>query len=711
MAEAREAGDVATIEESMAVMNLQNGGVAGAGAAAMAGVPPGAANPIASASLYVGDLHPDVTEANLFEVFSAVGPVTSIRVCRDMVTRRSLGYAYVNFNSVVDAERALDTMNFFASPATKDKPLRLMWKHRDPNVRRSGQGNVFVKNLDKSIDNKTLYDTFSSFGNIMSCKVMTDEHGESRGYGFVHFETAEAADAAIAEVDKKDIAGKPVSVTHFKSRKEREATGESRSVFTNVFIKNLPESHANEAKLREMFGVYGEITSVFVPTVGKQAEEDDSEYSTEQQGGSTVGSKGFAFVNFESPEAAAKAVDEMDNKEVEDKVLYVGRAQKKSQRETELRAKYEQAKMERIQKYQGVNLFVKNLSDDVTEDRLRQEFMPYGTITSCKVMLDDKGASRGFGFVCFSQPDEATKAVTELNGRILGQKPIYVALAQRKDVRRAQLEAQMAIGLSVPGMVPGGPMFGQPGAGMFYPQAGIPPELQGAAAAAAAGRQGPGAAGSPFLNQQYLAAMSRGGPGGPQMMMRGGMMPSGAPVMYGMQPVPGANRNVRQNRQRGGMQGGGQPGMGGGPAGPGHPMYANQGMRVNQAVANGRGRPAGNQPQFKYTATARNAAGPGMVPGAVPMYNEQVSQQAMVQDMGLTLEMLANAPPQQQKTILGERLYPQVFEKNQEFAGKITGMLLEMDNSEILHLLESPEALDEKVSEALDALMQHSASS
>jgi polyadenylate-binding protein len=239
-------------------------------------------------------LEPDVTEAQLFDRFSGAGQVLSIRVCRDQITKQSLGYAYVNFHQPADAERALDTMNF---DNLGEKAMRIMWSQRDPALRKSGVGNVFIKNLDKSIDNKALYDTFSTFGNILSCKIMTDEHMNSRGYGFVHFETNEAAEQAIKNVNNMLLNDKKVYVGRFMTRSQRsEAYGNANKKFTNVFVKNFGEG-VDDEKLKEMFINFGEITSAVV------AKGEDGK------------SKGHGFINFKESTSAENAVENMHDSE------------------------------------------------------------------------------------------------------------------------------------------------------------------------------------------------------------------------------------------------------------------------------------------------------------------------------------------------------------------------------------------------------------
>ncbi|KAK1784582.1 hypothetical protein P4O66_019961 [Electrophorus voltai] len=293
----------------------------------------------------------DITEEMLYEKFSPAGPIVSVRICRDALTLRSLGYAYVNFQQQADAERALDTMNF---NIIKGRPVRIMWSQRDPSLRKSGVGNIFIKNLDKSIDSEALYDTFSAFGNILSSKVVCDENG-SKGYGFVHFETREAAERAIERLNGMLLNDRKVFIGHFKSHKEREAEmGARAKKFTNVYIKNFGED-MDDDKLKEIFSKFGQTLSTRVMT-------DESGKS-----------KGFGFVNFERHEDAQRAVDEINGKELNGKKVYVAYAQKKGERQTGLKRKFEQMKQDGMTRYQGDNLYVKNLDEGLDDARLRKE--------------------------------------------------------------------------------------------------------------------------------------------------------------------------------------------------------------------------------------------------------------------------------------------------------------------------------------------------
>ena len=670
-----------------------------------------------SASLYVGELDPSVTEAMLFELFSSIGQVASIRVCRDALTRRSLGYAYVNYNSSEDGEKALEELNY---TLIKGKPCRIMWSQRDPALRKTGAGNVFIKNLDTAIDNKALHDTFAAFGNILSCKVAQDDQGNSKGYGFVHYETAEAANNAIKHVNGMLLNEKKVYVGHHIPKKDRMSKFEEmKANYTNVYVKNV-DLDASEEEFRLLFEKYGPITSASLAM--------DTE---------TGKHRGFGFVNYVKHEDAANAVDELNDSDWKGQKLYVGRAQKKHEREEELRKQYEAQRAEKQSKYQGVNLYIKNLGDDVDDDKLRDMFSPFGTITSAKVMRDtspasgespdkkddtkdeekegekkegdvekddgdkdsekDKvtikgekkilGKSKGFGFVCFSNPDEATKAVTEMNQKMVDGKPLYVALAQRKDVRKSQLEAtiqarnhmriQQAAALGPMGqqpfMQPG--MIFPPGQAAYFPPGGrgqMPfpqgmPSAPGGRGAGFAGSAPPqqGGRGTTGAQQIPPAAMY----GIPPTMATGAFPPGGySPAAY-LQLAQAAQQAAIGGRGAGGRgQMMGMPGMP--PQMPGIVPGVRGGSIPPQAGRGAQPARPGQMPSFP-----QGRGTPQVAPG-----------QQLPPTAGIDVATLSTQPPQSQKQMIGEALYPKIHEQQPELAGKITGMLLEMDNTELLNL-------------------------
>lgn len=221
--------------------------------------------------------------------------------------------------------------------------------------------------MDKAIDHKALHDTFSSFGNILSCKVATDSSGQSKGYGFVQYDSGEAAQKAIEKLNGMLLNDKQVYVGPFLRKQEREMASD-KAKFTNVFVKNLSES-TTEEDLKNIFVQFGPITSAVV-----MRDADGT-------------SRCFGFVNFESADDAAQSVESLNGQTFDNKEWYVGKAQKKTERELELKVRFEQSVKEAADKSQGLNLYIKNLDDSIGDDNLKEMFSPFGTITSYKVCV------------------------------------------------------------------------------------------------------------------------------------------------------------------------------------------------------------------------------------------------------------------------------------------------------------------------------------
>nr|CAB3485056.1 unnamed protein product [Digitaria exilis] len=605
----------AQVAAAAVVTNGSPGAVPAVVSPGAVGVGVGVAQPLPTTSLYVGDLEGSVSDSQLYELFSQAGQVVSVRVCRDVTSRRSLGYAYVNFSNPLDAARALEVLNF---AQLNSKPIRVMYSNRDPSSRRSGSANIFIK-------------------------VAMDEAGQSKGFGFVQYEKEEAAQAAIKSLNGMLINDKPVYVGPFLRKQERDHSFD-KAKFNNVFVKNLSESTTKEDLLK-IFGEYGNITSAVV-MIGMDGK-----------------SRCFGFINFENPDAAAHAVQELNGKKINDKEWYVGRAQKKSERDMELKRRFEQSLKDAADKYQGLNLYLKNLDDSIGDDQLRDLFSNFGKITSCKVMRDQNGLSKGSGFVAFSTREEASQALTEMNSKMISGKPLYVAFAQRKEERKAMLQAQFSqmrppVPMT-PTMAPRLPMY-PPMAPqqLFYGQA--PPAMM------------PPQPGFGF-QQQLVPGMRPGAPHMPSYFV--------PVVQQGQQgPRPGIRRGAGAQGQQ--------------PVQPFQQQMLPRGRMFRY--------PSGrNMPE----APAMPGVAGGMIQpydmGGFPVRDAALSPAAQI---GTLTSALANAPPEMQRTILGENLYPLVEQLEPNQAAKVTGMLLEMDQTEVLHLLESPEALKSKVAEAMDVL-------
>ncbi|KAL5701747.1 Polyadenylate-binding protein 4 [Ranunculus cassubicifolius] len=283
-------------------------------------------------------LYSVVTKSEIEEFFGQVAPVLSVEISGLFDSKLCLGSVLVTYRNKEEAINARDSLN---SKSLKGLTVTIVLA-RPEGIQTNGSGDIFVKNLDATIDSEYLHKVFSAFGTTLSCKVATDRRGRSKGYGFVRFEKEKDAQYAIETMDLVRYA-------------------------TNTG------------------GLYGHCRAT-------------------------------GFVTFEIEEEAARAVEELNGYIHDDKTW-----------------KVERAWTEKLERKAAS-------TSNVNDEKLKELFSQFGRITSCKVILYSHGWNRGFGFVAFSSPEAASKAVNELNGRMIGSKPLYVAVSQCKGERKSKLQ-------------------------------------------------------------------------------------------------------------------------------------------------------------------------------------------------------------------------------------------------------------------------------
>ena len=362
---------------------------------------------------YKSDIHMMQIDSNqkIYDIFNARKPKATII-----------------FKNHEKAAEARDKLNM---KKLKGKALNIMWHERDNSVRYNNKANLFVKGISPDAQPRQIYELFAKFGEIISCKICENEDGDLLGYGYINYYDLDSAKNAIENLNKTKFLDSVLEVEHFQRKNERLQAPQENCT---LYIKNIPEKYTNLEELKKLFSKFGKITF-------SKIYKDNERY--------------FAIIMFSDADSANKAKEELNNKKLDEKdelPLYVDSLQKKSERKRMLTTKIMENNNKLNQENKNCNLYIKNLPRELTEEKLKEIFSKIGEVKSVKIdkyILQTKVNgenvdlidSRGFGFVCYKNEEDAKKAMEEFNEKKLpgyesSHLPVLVSKFMPKNERK-----------------------------------------------------------------------------------------------------------------------------------------------------------------------------------------------------------------------------------------------------------------------------------
>lgn len=377
----------------------------------MADVSPDSAPP-SFRSLYVCDIDSFTQEEHLWQAFALwSASIRSICIVRDPTKPRHLGHAFINFYAESDAADALSHVQplFLNSTFCRVLPYDGKYYGKPPRVDAFGGSGVFIKNLDVNITVNMLCGYFMTFGDILSCRIATDAYGVSRMFGFITYRTPEQAQTAIAKMNGKSLGDKAITVTENRPVPDRGH---------RLFIRF--DKHGSAEKIEDV------TEEDLLAVLQTYPSFDNLSFLRNQEGRS----RGYAFATMKNLEDANRAIKEVTEIRGLSAIVDFATSDHPSHRRR-LVPDHEETKPTN-----NSNLFVRPLNPQVSEADLEALFSPYGAIISAKVMRDETGRPKGFGFLSFDNPDSAARAVAELNGTEFFDIELSVAPALSRNYTR-----------------------------------------------------------------------------------------------------------------------------------------------------------------------------------------------------------------------------------------------------------------------------------
>ncbi|CAK9021299.1 unnamed protein product [Durusdinium trenchii] len=354
----------------------------------------------AGCAVFVGNLHPTVTREELQAFASAAGEVIYVRVFTDRQTGQSRGCGKVEYASIEQAEEAVHKLNGKAL-AGQEVTVEPMASERRPSVPKP-QNTVFVGGLAPEMDEGTLLQLASSIGPVTFARIFRDrDSGRSRNCGKVEFETEDLAAKAVAELAGLDFKGRRIIVQPFGQASENSDPRRPQVDGRQVFIAGLTADTSSEM-LRE----FCQMTVGAVDTARVFLNRETRE------------SKGTGKVEFQTPELAQKAVQELNGRLLD--------GQRLSARLMEQERPSRPTREPREAADPQCRLFLANLPDEVSDAQLQELLQQAGEVVSASVFQTAQGNC--MGRATMASAEEAARAVNILHDTFYVSKRITVRL-------------------------------------------------------------------------------------------------------------------------------------------------------------------------------------------------------------------------------------------------------------------------------------------